>query len=83
MFGLFRKKKQEEYKITITRTSDEATSAAIIEREFLRKAHTCPGCSHLNDHPMIRIEGDGRKYSVPVKCRKCSCEWTYERPYTF
>lgn len=82
MFGLF-KRKTNEFTITVTRTGSESVDAVIREKEFLNKAHVCPECNHSNSPSGIVFEGNGKRYKVPVKCSKCKCEWTYERPYTF
>ena len=82
MFGFF-KKKEDTYKIKVTRKGSEVIDAEERERVFLNKAHTCPECGHKNKQSWIRFEGDGKKYGIPMKCENCRCEWTYERPYTF
>lgn len=82
MFRLF-KKKDEEYSIKITRSSKDVMTSEERENKFMNKALVCPECGHKNRPSWIRTEGDGRKYSVPMKCSECKCEWEYERPYQF
>lgn len=81
MFGLFNKRK--DFTKTIISTSKQVNQREIAEEEFLKKANTCPECNYEDNSSWIRYEGNGDRYSVPVKCKKCKCEFEYERPYSF
>lgn len=81
MFNWF--KKEDIYTKKIIATSKQVKQAGINEQKFLKKAKTCPECGFADNISLIRYEGNGKKYTVPMQCSVCQCKWEYERPYKF
>lgn len=49
------------------------------EKEYLRKASTCPNCRNELTLPLVRTYGFFRQKQVNVwKCPDCGCEWEPE-----